>query len=88
MSPRKPLAEKGRFKVGDDGRDVALAIATSEDFTAAMVELDHAFRVEQHVALLRRFPLEAEAVAETRRAVHQATFRSAVTPLVPQCWPP
>ncbi len=55
----------------DDGRHVAAAIDQLEDFPGAVVELDHAFGVEQHMAVLGRFELEAEAPAQHRHAVER-----------------
>src|SRR4051812_40724402 len=56
---------RGRgLEVGDDGRDVALAVAALHDLAGALVELDHALRIQQDEARLRRLPLQAKAVAD------------------------
>ena len=54
------------IQFGDDGGDVALAVDQTTDQRGAVVELDHAFGVEQHVAFLRGLVLEAIALAPGR----------------------
>ena len=51
-------AGKGALEVGDDGRHGRGAVDALEDLPRARAELHHALGVEQHVGLLRRFPLE------------------------------
>ena len=65
------LRHAGELRVQgvDDGLDTALAVDQAANGTGALVELDHALGVEQHVALLRRFVLKAIALAPGRRQV-------------------
>src|SRR5205085_7020891 len=62
------LGGKGLFQLAHDGGHAALAVAALHDLAAALIELHHAFRIEQHVALLRRLPLQAKARADPRAA--------------------
>ena len=41
-------------------------IATLQDLPRAAVELDHAFRIEEHMRILRRFPLQPKAASHGR----------------------
>ena len=50
----------------DDLRHAVLAIDLLENFPGAVVEFDHAFRVEQHMAVLHRLPLQAKAATQAR----------------------
>ena len=42
----------------------ALAVAALQDLAGAAVQLHHAFRIQQHVRVLRRLPLQAEAARD------------------------
>ncbi|MNE90080.1 hypothetical protein D3C80_1875550 [compost metagenome] len=72
---------------GNDRRDVALAVDQAADQRCAVVELDHALGVQQHMAFLGRLVLEAVAGApvrhllaiETHRAIPLCQTRSWVT---------
>ena len=52
--------------LGHDLRHRACAIAALEDLPRALVELDHALRVQQHVATLGGLELQAETAADAR----------------------
>ncbi|MNE99472.1 hypothetical protein D3C80_1981610 [compost metagenome] len=39
-------------------------IDLQENFPGTVIELDHAFRVKQHMAVLHRFELQAKAAAQ------------------------
>ena len=73
-------------KVAPDRRrssaDRAHAVAALEDLAGAAVELDHAFRIQQHVRVLRRLPLQAEAARRcaARRVVGRRA-RSLASPV-------
>ena len=54
---------EGLLEVGDDAPTRALAVAALQDLAGAAVELHHAFRIQQHVRVLRRLPLQAEDAA-------------------------
>ena len=54
-----------RLQVGHQAGHVALAVELIQDGTGAVVELHHAFGIEQHVAALGLFPLQAPAGAQT-----------------------
>ena len=53
----------------EDAVQSALAVAAAEDRPGALAETNHAFRVEQHVSVLRLFPLEAESRSDRDRPI-------------------
>ena len=62
-------AGKFQRQVADDAGGITRAIAQGEDGGGAVIEFHHALGEEQYVRLLRRFPLEAEALGEGDPAV-------------------
>ena len=60
--------------------DAALAVAALQDLAGAAVELDHAFGVQQHVAVLRRLPLQAKAARRCAAGMVSLSVAHAFTP--------
>ena len=52
------------LQIGNDRTDATRPVHFGQHRRSALVELDHAFRVEQHMAVLRGLPLEAETTAQ------------------------
>ena len=65
----------------DDVGDRTLAVDQQQHLGGALVQLDHALRVEQHVAVLHRFPLQTKAGAQHRRVITHYRVHSAI----PRC---
>ncbi len=66
---RQPLgAGKAGVQLRDDAVQRGVAIDQLQDGGGAVVQLGHAFRVEDHVAVLHLLPLQAVAAAEDRGA--------------------
>ena len=53
-----------------DGRDAVTAL---QDLAGARVQLDHAFRVEEHERVLRGLPLQPESASDGRAAIVRST---------------
>src|SRR6266704_5559304 len=56
-------AGKSALQVGDDLAHPRCAVNALQDLARAPGQLDHSFRIQQHVHLLRRLPLEAVMVS-------------------------
>ena len=68
-APPAKAAERGierQLQRGHDLRHRARAVTALEDLPRALVELDHALGVEQHMGVLHRLPLQPEAGRDRR----------------------
>ena len=70
---REPFVE-----YGNDGRRVALAIDQFEDRGGGLIEFSHAFRIEDDMAVLSGFPLQAIAATKGDDGVFLHAYTSRV----------